>query len=316
MTQCPRVPALALLAALGIAACDQPTAMPMAESAVELEVSTSPTSALNPLAILTPPTHVDDSGILAASMIGQPVPASVIVVHNGLEWVWASPCALNGCTAGIDVGHDDFRFATVAEWALRPSADQFRNPDKCASPWFDFTHNHCDWADASQATDDNFHNCCSLSTYGSAPAGEGGPTGGYGDPMHPVAETWLVRGQVDNTPPTIAFELSTTELWPPNHMMQTVAVGISASDDVDPSPTVEVAVVSDELADGTGDGDTSPDWLVIDNGDGTFDVQLRAERAGNGDGRVYTITVTATDAAGNSASASGDVTVPHSKGRR
>ena len=42
--------------------------------------------------------------------------------------------------------------------------------------------------------------------------------------------------------------------------------------------------------DGTGDGDTSPDWEVID----AHHVLLRAERAGNGSGRIYTITVTVT----------------------
>jgi len=41
---------------------------------------------------------------------------------------------------------------------------------------------------------------------------------------------------------------------------------------------------------------------------------LRAERAGTGDGRVYTITYRAIDAAGNSAEASCVVTVPHDVG--
>lgn len=40
-------------------------------------------------------------------------------------------------------------------------------------------------------------------------------------------------------------------------------------------------------------------------------VQLRAERSGNGDGRVYRITVTATDSCGNAATCSAEVRVPH-----
>jgi len=42
-------------------------------------------------------------------------------------------------------------------------------------------------------------------------------------------------------------------------------------------------------------------------------VQLRAERAGSGDGRVYTITFSVTDASGNVATATATVFVPQSQ---
>ncbi len=42
-------------------------------------------------------------------------------------------------------------------------------------------------------------------------------------------------------------------------------------------------------------------------------VRLRSERAGTGDGRVYTITITARDAANNTSTATTDVTVPHNR---
>ena len=42
---------------------------------------------------------------------------------------------------------------------------------------------------------------------------------------------------------------------------------------------------------------------------------LRAERAGPGNGRVYTITVDSTDRAGNSTTSSVAVSVPHDQGR-
>ena len=42
---------------------------------------------------------------------------------------------------------------------------------------------------------------------------------------------------------------------------------------------------------------------------------LRAERAGPGNGRVYTITVDSTDRAGNSTTSSVAVTVPHDQGK-
>ncbi|MGH9969960.1 MAG: hypothetical protein ACREBG_19500, partial [Pyrinomonadaceae bacterium] len=42
-------------------------------------------------------------------------------------------------------------------------------------------------------------------------------------------------------------------------------------------------------------------------------VQLRSERMGNGNGRVYTITFKVTDASGNVSKATAKVTVPHSQ---
>lgn len=67
-------------------------------------------------------------------------------------------------------------------------------------------------------------------------------------------------------------------------------------------------------AKGNGDGNTVNDIQGADISTEDYFFSLRAERAGKGDGRVYTITYTATDACGNSASASATVTVPHNKG--
>jgi hypothetical protein len=44
-------------------------------------------------------------------------------------------------------------------------------------------------------------------------------------------------------------------------------------------------------------------------------LRLRAARNGSGSGRVYTVTYTLTDAAGNSSELSATVTVPHDRGR-
>ena len=57
------------------------------------------------------------------------------------------------------------------------------------------------------------------------------------------------------------------------------------------------------------DGNTIDDILIDE--DGT--IYLRAERAGNSNGRIYTLTYTATDCYGNTASASATVTVPHNQ---
>jgi hypothetical protein len=87
-----------------------------------------------------------------------------------------------------------------------------------------------------------------------------------------------------------------------------VAVGISGVTDPDNNATITITgVFQDESTNGQGNGDTAPDAII--NGDGT--VFLRAERAGNGDGRVYHIHFTASDDEG-SASGVVLVKVPHS----
>jgi hypothetical protein len=80
-----------------------------------------------------------------------------------------------------------------------------------------------------------------------------------------------------------------------------------ADDNFDPTPTVQlVSAVSNEPDSWPGDGNTTND-VVIGNQD-TF--RLRAERAGGGTGRIYTITYRATDACGNTTTENATVTVP------
>jgi len=101
----------------------------------------------------------------------------------------------------------------------------------------------------------------------------------------------------DNTPPTITTESPRpASLWPPNHTMRDVLVNYTVMDNC--SSTCTLRVTSNEPVNGTGDGDTAPDWEIVD----AHHVRLRAERAAIGNGRKYTITVTCTDSAGNSTS--------------
>jgi hypothetical protein len=58
---------------------------------------------------------------------------------------------------------------------------------------------------------------------------------------------------------------------------------------------------------GTGDGNTAPDFLIDANGQ--F-VKLRAERAGPGSDRIYTVTLSC----GEVGSCHFTVTVPHDQG--
>ena len=113
----------------------------------------------------------------------------------------------------------------------------------------------------------------------------------------------------DTTAPVIGKLVARPgSLWPPNHKMVPVSVEVAASDDSGIAPVCRLtAVSSNEPVLGTGDGRTSPDWQIT----GALTVNLRAERSGNGDGRVYTLAIECQDRAGNTATGHVAVGVPH-----
>ncbi|NOQ33611.1 MAG: HYR domain-containing protein [Methanosarcinales archaeon] len=120
---------------------------------------------------------------------------------------------------------------------------------------------------------------------------------------------------VDTTPPDISVTVSPDTLWPPNHKMVDIVATVTVSDICDAAPVVVLtSVTSDEPDDAKGNGDgKTVDDIQAEIGTEDYEFQLRAERAGKGDGRTYTITYTVTDASGNSADASATVVVPHDR---
>jgi 6-phosphogluconolactonase len=99
-------------------------------------------------------------------------------------------------------------------------------------------------------------------------------------------------------------------LWPPNHKFVEVTIDYAVTS---PCPnTCVLTVSSNEPVNGAGDGNTSPDWQVVD----AHHLLLRAERAGDGNGRVYTITITCTnDTNKQSSTKTVTVFVPHDQGK-
>lgn len=119
---------------------------------------------------------------------------------------------------------------------------------------------------------------------------------------------------VEDTIPPVVNSISADPdvLWPPNHKMVEVTVSVDAEDICDPEPFAYILGVScNEPIDGPGDGNTEPDWEYTDD---PLVVLLRAERAGGGDGRIYTIDVVCEDASGNITTGTVDVNVPHDQG--
>ena len=104
---------------------------------------------------------------------------------------------------------------------------------------------------------------------------------------------------VDTSVPTLAPAVAPGILWPPDHRMVDVAIDAHAADNGG-TVSLSAAIVSNEPQEGLGDGDTAQDWTdpVIDQATGRIAFRLRAERSGRGDGRTYTVIVTATDGAG------------------
>ncbi|WP_412061211.1 lamin tail domain-containing protein [Rubrivirga sp. IMCC45206] len=127
----------------------------------------------------------------------------------------------------------------------------------------------------------------------------------------PVLETDLR----DDTAPEIVLVEGPFVLTSPNHRMvrfeaaDLVASVTDGGTAIDPASVVVVSVSSDEAADATGDGSTATDIVV-----GCDGFEVRAERSGRGDGRVYTVTLAVADLAGNVGTASFTIGVP--KGRK
>lgn len=101
----------------------------------------------------------------------------------------------------------------------------------------------------------------------------------------------------DTQPPTITASLALATLWSPNNKLVDVGLTFSAADSS--GATTQVVVYSDESA---GKDDDAVGML-----------QLRAQREGSGDGRVYLIRITATDAFSNTSHKCLTVVVPKSQ---
>jgi hypothetical protein len=109
----------------------------------------------------------------------------------------------------------------------------------------------------------------------------------------------------DTTAPVIdSASPGVASIWPPDKRMVPVSIVVAASDIVDGVPACKVTgVASNEPSTGA--------WSIVDS----LTVNLKADRNGNGNGRVYAITVRCNDAAGNASTNTVHVNVPHDQGR-
>ncbi len=154
-------------------------------------------------------------------------------------------------------------------------------------------------------------NVTDVSLVGSYQVGANSVTVSVSDGLgNPVTCTTTVT-VVDTIPPSIlSASASPNVLWPPNHKFVRVQGTVVAVDICGEATCKIKSIRSSEPVRQKGDN-TSPDWKIT----GDLTAQLRAERTGKSDGRVYTITIECTDESGNTSTRDVIVTVPHDQGK-
>ena len=114
--------------------------------------------------------------------------------------------------------------------------------------------------------------------------------------------------KIDKTRPVISgMPAAGCKLWPPNHKLVQVGA-VTGADALSGLAAGSLAVTGESNEPVAFD---DPAIVVKPDGADGFVVQLRADRLGNGGGRIYTLTATATDLAGNVATTTSRCTVPH-----
>jgi hypothetical protein len=126
-----------------------------------------------------------------------------------------------------------------------------------------------------------------------------------------AAQTFTITIKALNQNPVCSAAAADPKvLWPPNHRF--VPISIAGVTDPDAGDALTIAVTriwQDESTMADGSGDTPIDAAIVNGA-----AQVRAERAGTGDGRVYQLFFTATDGKGGSCSGTVTVGVPHDQG--
>jgi hypothetical protein len=123
------------------------------------------------------------------------------------------------------------------------------------------------------------------------------------------ASTAVSGINIDTTPPTVACSLTPNVLWPPSNKLVPVTATVIVTDSLSGSAGFNLlSVTSNEPDSGQGDiqGFVTGTPSVVG--------ELRGQRLGSGTGRVYTFTYGGLDRAGNPATCTTTVTVPHDQG--
>ena len=128
----------------------------------------------------------------------------------------------------------------------------------------------------------------------------------------PGRQSFIVPMETPNRPPDCTHARpNIAKLWSPNHKLVAVAVTGVTDPDGDAVSILITGITQNEPVNGLGDGDTAPDGFGVR----TNRAQLRAERSGLGNGRVYAVAFSANDNKGSTCTGKVNVAVPHDQGK-
>ncbi len=134
---------------------------------------------------------------------------------------------------------------------------------------------------------------------------------GIARPQGAACDIGAVEVVLNSPPDCSSVSVNPKKLWPPNHKLRLVALAGATDPDRDAVTLTITTVMQDEPLNGLGDGDISPDARATTQSN---KVLLRAERSGQGDGRVYRVSFTGSDAKGGNCSGVVTVGIPKNLG--
>jgi hypothetical protein len=121
---------------------------------------------------------------------------------------------------------------------------------------------------------------------------------------------------IDKVSPKLSVDLDQSIIKVPNHKMVKIQAQLKYSDDESGVQSVVLdSIKSNETDSGLDSGDKPNDIQNTDFGTEDTSFDLRAERSGAGTGRVYMISYTVIDKAGNRSTKTVTVTVQHDSGK-
>ena len=121
-----------------------------------------------------------------------------------------------------------------------------------------------------------------------------------------TAKTFTVTVVTNHAPACANVRATAPTLWPPNHQFERIGFAGATDPDGDSLTYAVTGVRQDEALLGEGSGNFAPDARRTGGA-----LELRSERAGQGDGRVYTVSLSVSDGRGGSCTATAAVTVRH-----
>lgn len=123
--------------------------------------------------------------------------------------------------------------------------------------------------------------------------------------------------RIDKTAPIVTCTNDSPSLWPPNGKMVAVKTVVNVDGGLSgASGFTLTGATSSEPENGFGDHNTAPDlqgWIV---GTASTEGSARAERAGGGPGRIYSLNYQGLDLAGNATACVTTIVVPHDQSKK